>query len=486
MEARARLVAALTLAFALLAAPAACGASSAAPADSLLAAAREAAAADRHAEATALYEAAITAQPGLAPDLAGERAYQLLWSDRLAEALPLFNEALAADRESADWQLGRARCLNWMGRHDEAATAYAAFLATHPEPDARREEAELGLAQAERWRGREDRALAVLESARWPIEGERREIRDAIRAELAPWVQIVGGKIHDSDPTDRPWLDLSAGGYLTPRLGWELVAGRADFEGYGYETPIPHLGAGLRWRPSEVFSLQASADWSHYALDYVAAYPPADPPAVLAADYHLATGEAGFTWRPQPRLRVDFALFRQAAPTPLALAHENHVGGATAGVDLGLTRALTLVIGGGLAEVEDGNRRAQAHAALRWSWRQSRALELQLEPELRWLDFEFTGGEGYWSPDAVQAAALRAVAAGELGPQLDYRLEGGAGSEKEKDQDAIGIGDWSAELGWRPVPRARLWAAGGSGKSRLDSAGGYRREWWAAGLRLGF
>jgi len=486
MEARARHVVALALALALLAAPALAGASATAAADSLLAAAREAAAADRHAEAIALYEAAVAAEPELAPALAGERAYQLLWSDRLPEALALFNAALAADRERADWQLGRARCLNWMGRHDEAATAYAAYLAAHPAPAAGREEAELGLAQAERWRGREDRALAILESARWPIEGERREIRDEIRAELAPWVQIAGGKIHDSDPTDRPWLDLSAGGYLTPRLSWELVAGRADFEGYGYETPIPHLGAGLRWRASAVFALQASVDWSQIDLEFVDAYPPADPPAVLAKDYQLATGEAGFIWRPRQHLRVDFALFRQAGPTPLALAHENHLGGVAAGIDLELGRALTLVLGGGLAEVEDDNRRAQARAALRWTWRQSRALELQLEPELRWLDYEFTGGLGYWSPDAVQAAVLRAVASGELGPSLDYRLEAGGGSEREKDADAVGIGDWSAELGWRLVPRARLWAAGGSGKSRLDSAGGYRREWWAAGLRLGF
>jgi tetratricopeptide (TPR) repeat protein len=484
MEARTRTVALLTLSLALLAAPALAAASSAAPTDSLLAAARAAAAGDRHAEAIALYEAAVTAQPALAPALAGERAYQLLWSDRLPEALALFNEALAADRGSADWQLGRARCLNWMGRHDEAATAYAAYLAAHPAPDPRREEAELGLAQAERWRGREDRALSVLESARWPIEGERRELRNAIRAELAPWVQVAGGKIHDSDPTDRPWLDLSAGGYLTPRLSWELVAGRADFEGYGYETPIPHLGAGLRWRAGALFAMQASADWSQIDLEYVDAYPPESPPAVLAKDYHLATGELGLTWRPRPRLRLDFALFRQAGPTPLALAHENHLGGVAGGIDFELTRALTLVVGGGLAEVEDGNRRAQARAALRWNWRHSRALELQLEPELRWLDYEFTGGLGYWSPDAVQAAVLRAALAGELGSRFDYRLEGGAGSEKEKNADAVGIGDWSAELGWRFVPRARLWGAGGGGKSRLDSAAGYRREWWAAGLRL--
>jgi hypothetical protein len=373
-----------------------------------------------------------------------------------------------------------------MGRHDEAATAYAAFLAEHPAPDPRREEAELGLAQAERWRGREDRALAILESARWPIEGERRELRNAIRAELATWVQIAGGKIHDSDPTDRPWVDLSAGGYLTPRLGWELIAGRAEFAGYGYETPIPRLGGGLHWRSSATFDLQASAAWSQVDLEYVAAYPPGDPPAVLATDYHLATGELNLTWRPRPRLRVDLGLFRQAAPTPLALALGNHLGGMAVGVDLSLSRALTLVLSGGLAEVEDDNRRAQARAALRWSWRHSRTLELQLEPELRWLDFEFTDGEGYWSPDAVQAAALRALIAGELGSRFDYRLEGGAGNEKEKNADAVGIGDWSAELGWRFVPRARLWAAGGSGKSRLDSAGGYRREWWAAGLRLGF
>ncbi len=485
MEARARYVALLTLLLALLAAPALAAASSAAPADSLLAAARAAAAGDRHGEAIALYAAAVDARPELAPALAGERAYQLLWSDRLDEALVLFDTALAADRGSADWQLGRARCLNWMGRHDEAAAAYAAYLAAHPAPDPRREEAELGLAQAERWRGREDRALAILEGARWPIAGERRELRNAIRAELAPWVQVAGGKIHDSDPTDRPWGELSAGGYFTPRLGWGLAAGYSEFEGYGYTWDIMRLGGSLDWRPSARWAVAASAALSGLNLG-IHSYPPESPPIVDAEDQWLPTGELNLTWRPQSRLRLDLGLFREAGPTPLALAAENHSGGVNGGCDLALGRGLTLVVGGGLAEVDDGNRRAQARVALRWIWRHSRALELQLEPELRWLDYEFTGGLGYWSPDAVQAAVLRATLAGELGSRFDYRLEGGAGSEKEKNADAIGIGDWSAELGWRFVPRARLWGAGGSGKSRLDSAGGYRREWWAAGLRLSF
>lgn len=483
MEARARHVVALVLlAGAAALALGAATARAEAPADSLLAAAREAAAADRHPEAIDLYAAAVAADPALAAPLAGERAYQLLWADRLDEALALFGMALAADRASLDWQLGRARCLNWMGRHDEAAAAYAAILAAHPE----QEEAELGLAQAERWRGREDRALALLESARWPITGERRQIRDEIRAELAPWVQVAGGKIHDSDPTDRPWLDLSAGGYFTPRLGWELVVGRAEFKGYGYETPVPRLGGGLRWRPSGTWTLQASAAWAHYDLEFVDAYPAATPPAVLATDYHLATGELNLTWRPQPRLRADFSLFRQAAPTPLALAHENHLGGVAAGMDIGIRPALTLVIGGGLAEVEDDNRRAQALAALRWTRRLGRDFELELGPELRWQDFEHTGGLGYWSPDAVQAAVLRGALGGALGPRADCHLAGSGGVEQEKDRDAVGIGDWELELGWRFTPRARLWAAGGTGKSRLDSAAGYRREWWAAGLRLGF
>ncbi|MBM4116907.1 hypothetical protein FJ251_04065 [bacterium] len=477
MEARARRLAALAL---LLVFAAASGARAETPADSLLAAAREAAAADRHAEAIALYAAAVDAEPSLADPLAGERAYQHLWSDRLDEALALFNVALAADRANLDWQLGRARCLNWLGRHDDAATAYSAILAAHPQ----HEEADLGLAQAERWRGREDRALAIIESARWPIEGERRAIRDAIRAELAPWVQLAGGKTHDSDPTDRPWGEVSAGGFFAPRLGWGLAAGYDEFEGYGFAWDIMRLGGSLDWRPNARWALAASAGLSGLSV-FVPPFPPESPPTVEAEDQWLPTGELNVTWRPQPRLRLDLALFREAGPTPLALAAENHLGGVNAGCDLTLGRGLTLVVGGGLAEVDDGNRRASARAALRWNWRQSRGLELELEPELRWLDFEEPGGLGYWSPDAVQAAGLRARLLGELGPRFDYRLAGGAGSEKEKDRDAIGIGDWEAELGWRPTPRLRLWGAGGSGKSRLDSAAGYRREWWAAGLRIG-
>lgn len=478
MEARARtLIVALSLALlAALALPALADA----PADSLLAAARAAAAADRHAESIRLFDAALAADPNLAGPTAGERAYQHLWADDLDAALPLFDAALAEARDDLSLRLGRARCLNWMGRHDEAAAAYAAILDDHPDS----EEATLGLAQAERWRGREDRALALLEAARWPIKGERREIRDAIRAEYRPWLELSGGKIHDSDPTDRPWASATLGTWVDPRLALSATVGRSGFDGYGYEAPATRLGAGLLWRPEVDWTLHLNAAWERYAATYVDPYPPATPPDVLERDVDLLALDGWLTWRPGARLRVDVGGFRQAGPTPLTVAEANHLQGATVGVDLGVAPRWTLVLAGGLARYDDGNRRRNARLALRLS-DDLGPVSVELEPELRWLDFARTDGVGYWSPDAVQAAGARLRLAGALGERWDWRLEGAAGREKEKNADAVSTGDWSAELGFS-AGRARLWAAGGSGKSRLDSAAGYRREWWSLGLRTTF
>jgi tetratricopeptide (TPR) repeat protein len=160
-------------------------------------AAREAARADRNAEAAALFKEALAAAPQLRRELLKEYADQLTyagealvavplyrevlgwelpdsearqarlglalalsWSDRPDEARVEYERVLATDRGSIEARLGRARVLSWMGLLDASRAGYQDVLAEDPANI----EARRGLAQLQAWRGRHRDAAARLDS----------------------------------------------------------------------------------------------------------------------------------------------------------------------------------------------------------------------------------------------------------------------------------------------------------------------------------
>lgn len=201
-----------------------------------VAAARAAAHADRNAESAELFSRAIQAEPALRRELLQEYADQLLYSQRGAEALPLYREVLAAPRndnerlramkglgvaylwtdrptqargvfeqlvreqpadEDASRNLGRA--LSWSGRQREASAHLRQHLARHPSDG----EARVLLAQAQAWMGRRDTALATLDGV---AREDAARVRREVQRDIAPVTALAHERSTQSDNLDiRSW-----------------------------------------------------------------------------------------------------------------------------------------------------------------------------------------------------------------------------------------------------------------------------------------
>jgi tetratricopeptide (TPR) repeat protein len=125
-------------------------------------AAREAARADRNAEAAALFADALAAAPELRRELLREYADQLTYAGQAGVAVPLYREVLGWDLPGSEAQqarLGLALALSWSDRAAEALVEYERVLATDPGSI----EARLGRARMQSWTGRLGAARAGYE-----------------------------------------------------------------------------------------------------------------------------------------------------------------------------------------------------------------------------------------------------------------------------------------------------------------------------------
>jgi len=117
-------------------------------------AARKAAAESRNAEAVRLFEAAIAADPARADQWKPELAGQLTWAGQPERAIPIYRERLAAGTLSpADARrarLGLALALSWNDENDPSLREYDALLAADPGDT----EALLGRARVLSWQDR--------------------------------------------------------------------------------------------------------------------------------------------------------------------------------------------------------------------------------------------------------------------------------------------------------------------------------------------
>lgn len=114
------------------------------PVQQTLAAARQAARQDRNTESAALFRKAIQQDPSCRLEVARELADQLTYTDRAAEAIPLYRETLEKSRLSRDdvrrAHLGLGLALGRTGNLEEALAEYDLVLAANPnDTDAKRE-----------------------------------------------------------------------------------------------------------------------------------------------------------------------------------------------------------------------------------------------------------------------------------------------------------------------------------------------------------
>ena len=97
--------------------------------------AREAARANRNAEAASLFDKAIRGVPRRRAELLPEFADALTYSGRSSDAVPLYREAIASARKGSDLHLLRlhlALALGWSGQNQAALLAYDDLLAERP------------------------------------------------------------------------------------------------------------------------------------------------------------------------------------------------------------------------------------------------------------------------------------------------------------------------------------------------------------------
>lgn len=128
-------------------------------ADETVELARQAARADRHAEAILGFQKAITVAPERRGEWLLELADQLTWSDRLKDSIALYQEAARTDDPDQERRArrGLARALSWDGKHPAALVEYDRVLAMSPGDH----EVRLARAEVLSWDDQQDAALAA-------------------------------------------------------------------------------------------------------------------------------------------------------------------------------------------------------------------------------------------------------------------------------------------------------------------------------------
>lgn len=280
---------------------------------------------DRHAEAVAAFRQAIAVDPSLEPELRFETGEQLLWADKVKEAIPLL-ESVHAARPRDDAAARRlALAYRWADRHAEAAALYRTLLAEDPS-DA---ESRAGLGWSLVWRDRyreasrefaqalakgpeDPDALVGLSRARLfldlpeeadaynrralaadPGNGEARAQEKRIRERIQRHVGGEAWAARDSDDLTIARLEVSA--YARAARGLDL-RGSARHEFYrqgspgktqniGDEDRADGTGGGLEtdWRPSPAIALRGGFGLTRYDV----------------GDFHPWSGHAGATWEPR-------------------------------------------------------------------------------------------------------------------------------------------------------------------------------------------
>jgi tetratricopeptide (TPR) repeat protein len=506
----------------------------AADADLLIETARVNAWADRHAVAARRYQQAITVAPHRRGDVVLALAWQLAWDGRHAEAIPFFREAAErpAQRTEAHYglaeaqaargelvdalatydaivtdtgelraQLGAARMLRWMDRHDEAVVRYRAIGAAHPKA----QEAWLGLARSlnfsgrhfaaiaaydtvvrqdatlahdtriERatalgWAGLDDFALATLGDA---ADADAITLRKRLVRNTANALHAEYESAHDSDDLDVHaarvgWqqqfgtgrtLDVSA---RTVRV--EQHATRIDGRqlllraGTRFGTP----GSGLVW-PSVSVGVRDYDGWQDTAWKVQAKWLPAD------------------LWR------VDFEAGNEVVENIASLGNQVKLDAFSLGADWQFAPRWRATIAGAVLHFDDGNRRTRLLARVEHVLR---GAQPRLAVGVEAMGFDDSKPEidrGYYNPERYREGKFFGRLEHEAGGWLlETRLA--LGQLNETPGDASGLYAWevSAARDLTPTLRLRFYAGGSDSGAFLATGSGYNREYMGVSLSAFF
>lgn len=363
-------------------------------------------------------------------------AQVLAWAGRYAEAVALYDSALARHADRADALAGRARTVAWAGDLEAAERLWREALHRHPDHI----ETLVGLAQTLYWKGRADLADSYLARARTLAPGDplARETERLVRAVLDPDVSATTDYSADSDDNRLVALEARVSGPLaradrrgTLTVGWKQAGDRS---GYGGRS-LGAMGTVLLPLAGRT-SVRAAAGVRQLAPDSGQARTP-------------FVGLLGVTLRPTRQSGIGITLSRTPMDeTALLIDSGFTIDAVDANADLWGPWG-TVSLGGGAARLSDGNRRLHALGAVLFDVPFSRGLSVG--PFVRVLGWRGSPG-GYFAPDRYTVAELRAVFAWQR-HRWTVRLVGGGGGQQVER-----AGAWQTE--WHAAATvARSWRA---------------------------
>ena len=448
-----------------------------------VAAARDAAAADRHHDAVADYLEALASDARLVPQVAQEIAYQKLWREDADKAIFYFHRYLARHPEDNNRGVrsGLAMAYSWSGRQPEAIALYRGLV----NEDRADGGARLGLGRSLIWNNNLRAGVNVVRGVEDEFPADSRPGRQSSHFLLTvldgytPHLTLQARSMWESDGLD------------TYRLGAEM-----HFEVLGNMLLQVAPSSALFQMPDRpnVFAPRfqlgligpLAHNWNLHAYGWVEHFRSRDPLNSSATDELKWTrpgGDLWLTWIAHPRVRFDFGGASQPVLTYQAFEKELGYEQGSASMDWRFARHFNLGVSGIYGDYSDGNSKRRGSSNL--YWRREGKVQILTGPVLTYMDFETAYPGGYWSPDWVRNASWRLMLETRSGHSL-FKLDGSLGLEKELGADTLTVAGISGHWGWR---FADEWLAAlevGHSRSRFDSASGYRRTFVNLSLRAMF
>ena len=425
-----------------------------------------------------LFKLALQVNPGMRAVLLREYADQLTYSNRAAEAVPLYAEVLArtdlAEGEEKQARRGYALALSWSGQHNAAISQYNSLISSSPEDRNARldrgkvrgrarqyafaeadyrylltrnsddREARHGLADIQSLMGHPRAAIVTLS----PIASSADPRTVFLLARAQQW----------SGRGDFAGLTLTHSSNLedaeTARLGLEIAKSRAPLlvlsartSGQSDRTTIREVAARqslIGPAALELIGVQASRERFHQrGGDTVTVTRPGaharlrlSKVVTVSAEGAIAiqTGTAGDkyyplfnvygTVLPSDVLRIDIGLSRTTFDSIRALKRRIDVTELGGSVDLGSDASWKVSTRANLQHLSDGNKRlwAQGEVRRRLAWSPNLFLGL------RGTAFRYDKllDNGYYNPRSLRAFELTSQAWGRIGPgYFDLRASAG-------------------------------------------------------------
>ena len=406
-----------------------------------------------------VHDAMLKTQPD-DTESALERARVLGWLGRHGEAIAAYREVLTREPGNRDAKLGVATNLNWSGRNRQATHQLEAIVREPgTDPEARKM-----LAFARYWDDDSDGALAALGEYRRmaPGDSEAVQLERRIAREHRSTLEVGYGRALDSDGLHvaSPSIELRwpLARRTTGMLGWRND--RTD-DALG-KTDVTQLSAGLR--------VQWSAAWTTYANG-----------SRLTWSDKLGShdgGEAGVVLRPIDHLRFETVATRSPVVTRRSLSQGISVLQWIGAVDWDGIPRVSLHVDARANRYSDGNRgeRSSASASVdAWS---DRTNNIVLGAIVDQVNTYFDLDNGYYDPDFHREWGPTARIEHRPDPRWTLSARGRTGWQREKNGRAESFYGLQGGIGWKPHLDWSLRIDAGKGDSNLQTAAGYRREWW--------